>query len=215
VGKQRDADAPGLLALIAPLLALALCALSPAGANRAAREGAAMAAARQPYTVRPWVLWDARDPLRAVHARADLDAVIVETPYERVRYEAYMERLQALPVTPAWIEGWRRAASGKFGFIVYAHSRGEANTEQRFLAAFSPATVALSDGTRLTSTERVIFGPSPDFYTVGTFREQRWTGSLTYRFPFPLDTCKPKGTLAFADGLGRRYRFPFDLSKYR
>jgi hypothetical protein len=174
-----------------------------------------MAAARRPYTVRPWVLWDSRDPLRAAHAQAGLDAVIVETPYERVRYEAYMQRLQALPVTPGRIEGWRRSASERFGFIVYAHSRGEAKAEERFLAAFAPATVTLSDGTRLTAAERIVFGPSLDFYTVGTFREQRWTGSLTYRFPLPPKNCKPNGTLAFADGRGRQYRFPFDLSKYR
>jgi hypothetical protein len=192
-----------------------LCALSPADANNAVRDGAAMAAAHEPYTVRPWVLWESRDALRAVHARADLDAVIVETPYERVRYEAYMQKLQALPIVPSRIEGWRREASGRFGFIVYEHSSGEADTEQRFLPAFALATVVLADGTRLRSVEHTVFGPSPDFYTVGTFREQRWTGSLTYRFPFPGTTCNPKGTLEFADGHGRRYRFAFDLTKYR
>jgi hypothetical protein len=192
-----------------------LCALSPADANRAASEGAAMAAAREPYTVRPWVRWESRDPLRAVHAQADLDAVIVETPYERVRYEAYMQKLQALPITRMRIESWGREASGRFGFIVYAHSRGEADAEQRFLAAFSPATVILADGTRSRSVERALIGPSPDFYTVGTFREERWTGSLTYRLAFPRTTCKPAGTLEFADAHRRHYRFAFDLAKYR
>jgi hypothetical protein len=215
VGEPRHADALGVRALIAALLGAALCAFPPADANRAAREGASLAAARRPYGVRPWLLYESRDPLRAVHAQADLDAVIVETPYERVRYEAYMQRLQALPVTPVQIERWRRAASGRFGIIVYAHSRTGADGEQRFLAAFSPATFTLTGGTRLAPDERIVFGPSPDFYNVGTFREQRWTGSLTYRFHDPPATCKPKGTLQFADGYRRTYRFPLDLSKYR
>jgi hypothetical protein len=161
------------------------------------------------------VIWDARDPLRAVHGRADLDAVILETPYERVRYEAYLQALQAFPVTAKVVEGWRREAAGRFGFIIYAHSRGEADPERRFLAEFGPASVVLAGGTRLRAVERSIFGPSLDFYTVGTFREERWTGSLTERFPDPPSTCKPRGTLEFADGYGRRYRFAFDLGKMR
>jgi hypothetical protein len=162
--------------------------------------------------VRPWVLWDARDPLRAVHGQADLDAVIVETPYERVRYEAYLNSLEALPLT---IDAWRRAAAGKFGFILYAHSKTGNDDEKRFLAKFSNASVVLSDGTRENAIERSIFGPSLDFYTVATFREERYTGSLTYRFRDPPSTCKPKGTLTFTDAHGRRYRFAFDLARYR
>ena len=215
MGKPRHADAPGVRALIAALLGVVLCSLPPADASRAARDGASLAAAHQPYGVRPWLLFESRDPLRAVHARADLDAVIVETPYERVRYEAYMQRLQALPLTPVQVEGWRRAASGRFGIIIYAHSRTAADAEQHFLAAFSPATFTLTDGTRLVSDERIVFGPSQDFYNVGTFREARWTGSLTYRFRDPPQTCKPKGALQFTDGRRRAYRFPLDLSKYR
>jgi hypothetical protein len=174
-----------------------------------------MAAARESYTVRPWVLWESPDPQRAVHAQAGLDAVIVETPYERVRSEAYMQKLQALPIVPSRIEGWRREASGRFGFIVYAHSRSEGDAEKRFLAAFSPATVVLADATHVRSVDRTVFGPSPDFYTVGAFREERWTGSLTYRLPFPRTTCNPKGTLEFADARGARYRFALDFAKYR
>jgi hypothetical protein len=215
VGRPRHADAAGLLALIAALLATALCLLSPADANRAASEGKALAQAHAAYAVRPWVLWESADPLRATHAQAGLDAVIAETPYERVRYLAYMQRLQDLAVTPARVEEWRRAAARRFGFIVYAHSRTGEEKLVTFLAAFTPAVVMLSDGRRLTAVERVIFGPSQDFYTVGAFREERWTGSLTYRFPFPPGTCKPRGTLTFADGAGRRYRFAFDLRRYR
>jgi hypothetical protein len=189
--------------------------LEPARAERAAREGAALASARAAYAARPWVLWDRKDALRAVRGQADLDAVIAETPYERVRYEAYLQKLQGLPLGAARLARWTRAANGRFGFVVYAHSRSGAESEQRFLARYSAATVTYPDGTKLTSGERAVFGPGPDFYDVGTFRDTRYTGSLTYRFAAPRGGCEPRGTLRFRDAYGRAYAFPFDLRRYR
>jgi hypothetical protein len=161
------------------------------------------------------VLWDRQDALRAARGRADLDAVIVETPYERVRYEAYLQRLQGLPLGAAQVARWTREARGRFGFIVYAHSRTGDDAERAFLDRFSQASVAYPGGAPLVSDQRAAFGPGPDFYDVGAFRETRYTGSLTYRFPAPNGTCAPRGTLRFRDGNGRAYAFPFDLRRYR
>lgn len=175
-----------------------------------------MAAAFQPYGVRPWVLWDRRDPLRAAHGRADLDAVIVETPYERVRYDAYLQRLQNYALTARDVERWQREASGHFGFVVYAHSRdGDEHDDRKFLARFSPATVSVRGDGTLGPARGVVFGPSADFYDVGMFREQRYTGSITYRFAEPPGDCRPAGTLRFRDAYARPYAFPFDLAKFR
>lgn len=174
-----------------------------------------MAAAHDAYTVRPWVLWDSKDPLRAVHARADLDAVIVETPDEHLRYDGYMQALQGFTLGAAQVERFRREANGRFGFIVYAHSKTGGDAEAKFLAKFSNAELTLPDGRVLKASERAYFGPSPDFYDVGTFREERYTGSLTYRFTAPGGRCPQAGVLRFRDGAGRAYRFPFDLSHYR
>jgi hypothetical protein len=63
-------------------------------AQRAANDGIAMAKAHGYYGVVPWLLYQSRDPFRATHAQAGVDAVIVETPYERVRYESYLDRMQ-------------------------------------------------------------------------------------------------------------------------
>jgi hypothetical protein len=161
------------------------------------------------------VLWDRKDALRAVRGQADLDAVIAETPYERVRYEAYLQKLQGLPLGGALLARWTREAGGRFGFVVYAHSRSGEESERTFLARFSPATVTYPDGTKLVSAERVVFGPGPDFYDVGTFRDTRYTGSLTYRFAAPHGACEARGTLRFRDAYGRAYAFPFDLRRYR
>jgi hypothetical protein len=167
------------------------------------------------YNVRPWVLWDRKDPLQAVHGRADLDAVIVETPYEHVRYDGYLQRLQGYPLGQKQIDAFRREAGDHFGFIIYAHSRTGDDSEHSFLAHFSNATLTLPNGNELKATQRVLFGPSADFYDVGTFREQRYTGSLTYRFAVSATSCPTNGTLQFRDGYGHAYRFPVAFSRYR
>lgn len=170
-----------------------------------------MAQRRGSYSVAPWVLYQSADPLRAVHARAGIDAIIVETPYERVRYEAYLDRLQGDPVAPRAVAKMRSDAKSEVGFLVYAHSRSE--DDRSFLAAFHSAFITPQGGGRISELQTVRFGPSDDFYDVGTFREQRWVGSITYRFA--LTSCSQRGTLYFSDGYGRHYAFPFDLARYR
>jgi hypothetical protein len=175
-----------------------------------------MAEGREAYNVRPWVLWDRKDPLRAVHGRADLDAVIVETPYEHVRYDGYLQRLQGYPLGPKQIDAFRREADNHVGFVIYAHSRTGDDSEHGFLARFSNARLLLPSGAALAATQRVVFGPSADFYDVGTFRERRYTGSLTYRFAISAGSCPTNATLQFGDGDGRAYNFaPVGFSRYR
>ena len=169
-----------------------------AAARQAAARGVGMVAHHLPYSVRPWLLYQSRDPLSAVHGRAGIDAVVVATPYERVRYHAYLDALQDIRVTPAMVEAMRRKARNSVGFLVYAHSR--TSLDRTFLAAFRPAPATH-------------FGPALDFYDVGSFREQRWVGSVTYRFP--VRNCSEQGVLHFTDGEDARYRFAYDLSRYR
>lgn len=197
------------------LLAAIACVLSSADADHAAREGAAIAQAHEAYSLRPWVLWDRTNPFTADRGRAGLDAVVVETPYERVRYEAYLQRLQALPVTRSDIERWRHDAARHVGFIVYAHSRSGVDTEATFLERFANATVTLRAGETMPLSSRAIFGARADFYDVGTLREERYTGSLTYRFTTGNEHCRGNGSLRFTDGYGERYWFAFDLARYR
>ena len=196
------------------MLALAACialhAFTPALAQQAAREGAAMADAHQAYGVKPWLIYQSTDPLRAAHDRAGVDAIVLETPYERVRYYGYLHRLQGDAITPALDAQLYRDARGRLGFVVYAHSKTD--QDQRFLSHFTAATLAMPNGLE-HSNERAIFGPSSDFYDVGTFREERWVGSLTYRFALPA--CAARDELTFKDGYGDRYAASFDLARYR
>lgn len=177
-----------------------LCAagFTPAAARQAASDGVRLVRDHDPYGVAPWLLLQSGDPLRAIHGAAGIDAVVVETPYERVRYQAYLNALQGLPVPPKTVQAWRRQAQNRYGFIIYAHSRSQ--LDRNFLKHFRPATA-------------VIFGPSDDFFDVGNFRENRWVGSITYRFT--ERSCTQHGAFSFTDAYGTRYRLPYDLSAYR
>lgn len=214
MGRARQTFDRGVLALIALVLTLlAICGggLAPAVAEQAAHAGVDMAHRHATYYVKPWVLYESRDPLRAVHGRAGIDAVIVETPYERIRYESYLYALQGSNVTRGMVERWRREAANRLGFLVYAHSRSD--QDRTFLRGFSTATVTPAGGAAQPDDRIVRFGPSDDFYDVGTFREERWVGSITYRFP--LRSCSERGVVRFHDRYGDRYAMPFDLTRYR
>jgi hypothetical protein len=193
----------------------AACALSSVDAARAAREGAALAQTRTPYVVQPWVLWDRRAPTTAVRDRADLDAVVIETPYERVRSEGYLQRLQSYPVGSGQIEHWRREASDHLGFVVFAHSRTSEEREAKFLTRFSRATVTLRGGPTLRAVTATVFGVNDDFYDVRGAREVRYTGALTYRFDNASPCRASVGTLRFTDAQHRPYAITFDMTKYR
>lgn len=170
-----------------------------------------MADAAHPYAVMPWVIYQSHDPLRAVHYRASVDAIVVETPYERVRYEAYLSWLQGDQITPPRVAIFYSHARDRLGFLVYAHSRSE--LDQQFLTQFHEPTLITSDGTAFVPNTSSVFGPSSDFYDVGTFREERFVGSITYGFALP--PCAGPMTFELVDGYGTRYRVAFDLRRYR
>lgn len=170
-----------------------------------------MAERHASYGVRPWLIYQSKDPLRAVHGRAGVDAIVLETPYERVRYYGYLHRLQGDRLTPALEHQLYEQARNRLGFVVYAHSKTAA--DRTFLSHFSRAALAVGGAPPQTPVDRTIFGPSSDFYDVDTFREARWVGSLTYRFPLP--PCASRDTLRFFDGAGDPYAVSFDLRRYR
>lgn len=182
--------------------------LTAVQAQAAVRDGSAMARRRGMYDVHSWVIFQTADPLRATHGHAGVDAVIVETPFERVRYQAFLYTLQGTHVTPSQTQMFRKDALGRLGFLVYAHSKTE--QDRGFLHQFRPATLT-AGSLRLQAPAGETFGPSSDFYDVGTFREERWVGSFSYRFA--VANCIDNGTLDFSDGYGGRYHVRFDLSK--
>lgn len=168
-----------------------------------------MARTRGTYAVRPWVIYESRDPLRADHERADVDGVILETPYERVRYNAYLDALQGKALDAREIARLGDDARSMLGVLVYAHGKDE--QDRRFLANFRRATLHTA-GRTFEPRSIVRFGPSEDFYDVGSFREARFTGSVTFRFDEPA--CAGPATAYFEDAYGRRYRIDFDARRF-
>jgi hypothetical protein len=189
----------------------ALIPLTPSRARTAAREGTAMADTMHGYAVKPWVIYQSADPLRAVHGRAGVDAIAVETPYERVRFEAYLHRLQGERITAARVRAFFEKARDRLGFLVYVHSRGQ--DDGSFLTQFHAPSLILPGGTAVVAMTSSIFGPSGDFYDVGSFREERLIGSITYGFALPA--CAGPMQLELIDGYGDRYAVRFDLRSYR
>jgi hypothetical protein len=194
---------------------LAACvslALSPAQMQHAYREGAALALASRPYAVAPWVIYQSKDPLRAQRDRAGIDAIVVETPYERIRYHAYLESLQDdKPSIGFYSRIVEASAPDRFGILIYAHSRTEIDRE--FFNHFHQPTLTLDDGRRLAPGGFAIFGASTDFYDVDTFREERVVGSVSFAFPLPM--CATPMQLDLTDAYGTHYRVRFDLRNYR
>lgn len=199
--------------MIAALLAVctALTPLTLTLAAHAAREGAAMADGMRGYAVAPWVIYQSADPLRAQHDRAGVDAIVLETPYERVRYEAYLYRLQGERVGPARVRSLYDDARDRLGFLVYAHSARE--DDHAFLTQFRRPSLTLEGGSPRAPTATSIFGPASDFYDVGTFREERLVGSISYAFTLPA--CAGPAHFNLRDGYGDRYNVRFDLARYR
>jgi hypothetical protein len=223
-----------LIALLAPAVALrpasrsiasarAACRFEPilttAAARRAASDGATMALDRGNYRVQDYLVYASADPLRAQLHQAGIDAVVAETPFERVRYESFLSRFEGHPISRRELVQLRQATANEIGFIIYAHSRSATPREEEFLRAFRPAWIQLETGARLAAASATRFGPSREFYTVGIEgRDLRWVGSLTVRFHRPrtdVGPCAPAGTLHVVDGYGDRYAFPFDFAKYR
>lgn len=161
------------------------------------------------YGVRPWVIYESRDPLRAEHGRAGVDGVILETPYERVRYNAYLDALQGKALDTREVARLGEDARSSLGVLVYAHGKDE--QDRRFLQAFRHATLHTA-GRSFEPRSIVRFGPSEDFYDVGSFREARFTGSITFRFDEPA--CAGPATVDLEDAYGRRYRIDLDTRRF-
>jgi hypothetical protein len=178
----------------------------------AASQGRRSAVERGSYVVKPWVLYQSADPLRAERAQPGIDAVIVETPYERVRFESFLQTMQGTPLATAALARLRETAARHYGFIVYSHSRD--GDDRDFLSRIGNASIAFGTGRTLAPVDVERFGPANDFYSVGDFRELRWTGSVTFRFTASTP-CAAIGTFRFTDGYGRAYAYPFDFTRYK
>jgi hypothetical protein len=210
------------LALAATLTAFAPASayrstLTPADMKAAVAAGAGMAAKHAGYSAQEYIAFAVRDALVLEPGEGSIDAVVVGTPFERVRYAAYLSAFEG--DAPASSETSAAADPDYLDFIVFAHS--SAKDDQDFLRRFGPVTLRIG-GLTLRPASMSTFGPAEDFFTVrGGARELRMLGYATFRFAVsgtagsPRDIPRSTGKLVIVDPYGRRYDIEIDLAKYR
>jgi hypothetical protein len=182
--------------------------LAPATVDRAIAQGRGFASEHRGFVVAPYLLFGVADAVQIQDGEA-VEAVELATPYEALRYRAFLSGFERSPMTPAMIAAFVAEARTHVDLIVYVHSRSEIDRE--FIAAFGAGALTCPDGTTIGS-EVQRSTPIRDVYVNGTTPTYRWRGQLRYRFALTdaLMRCDP-ATFTFADDRGRIYRVPVAL----
>jgi hypothetical protein len=174
------------------------------------------------YVVKDYVLYDTGQQLTIPPGAGEVEAVVVGTPFERLRYASYLASLQGKPMTAEQAVENARKLDATLHFVVFAHSPGVTEKDRGFLDRYTKAVFTLDTGEALTASDSRVFGPARDFYIVpGSGRERRWLGTLTWTFSLrPVmdkggDVSAATGSLTFTDSSGKTYDIAVDLGKYR
>lgn len=233
--------ARGILLLWCLSLALAVQPnLTPQELQRAIRDGTAMNTPSNGYILKDYLLKEYNSGISLTPGAGEVDAVVVATPYERVRYYSYLEALQQRPMTPAKARSVLAQYRGKVTFVVFAHSPytvdaeveqfqraygnssikdEEGKTRQRsFLDNYKTATLQV--GSKTYTARPSIDGPYTDIFSIqGSRPESRYLGLISYSFDLSRlavgGKIGGKGVLRFKDSLGKtQYTLDVDLSRY-
>jgi hypothetical protein len=158
--------------------------LAPGDFNEARTAGAQQADSKtHGYVVKDYVLYDTRQPLTIPPGAGEVEAVIVGTPFERLRYASYLASLQGKPMTPQQSAALARELDESVHFVVFAHSPGVTEADRSFLERYTQVVFTLDTGESLAPLDSRVFGPARDFYIVpGSGRERRWLGTVTWKF---------------------------------
>ncbi|GEM_PF-3388830 len=202
------------LGLVQPALAVE-SPLSKESVDEAIASGSAMARRGEGYTLGDYVLYSADDGLRVADEHDPIEAIAVGTPYERLRFQAYLLTHQAKPFGKAAVAEFNSSHTGVVEFVLFLHSRPNEGAD--FLSHYGSATLSRPGATPLSAQriERTI--PVSDMYLgPGSSFEARWLGQLVYRFRLnaeygPTDRV----TFAFTDDRGVAHTFAVELARYR
>jgi hypothetical protein len=206
--------------LIAPAVDAFTPTLSDQDIETARRSGATQADSRtHGYTVEDYVLYDAKQPLSEPPRKQEVEAVVLGTPFERLRYASYLASIQGRPMTAAQAQEAARKLEGTLHIVVFAHSPAATNADRSFLQRYREVVLQLEDGRSVRPQTHDIFGPAQDFFSVqGSGRERRWLGTLTWGFPLApsaQETAQSKARLSFVDSSGTPYSFTVELGRYK
>jgi hypothetical protein len=200
-------------ALPAPAVELTL---EPNEIAAAVGEGGAMAARGTGYAIGTYLLFGVDDALHIADDDQTIEAVIVATPYERLRFHAYLLAHEGRPA-PGSGDQFVAGDRDVLEIVVYAHSRGVGDRE--FMQHFGAGTLASAETTReaaqVTSTDPVI----DSYYLSSGAVVKRWLGQVTYRFNLrddpALAAATTPATFSFLDDRGAAHRYTLNLAGYR
>ena len=195
--------------------------LPPSEVQRAVAAGKQMATPSSGYKVQDWVLFDVKDPFTIGPNQGTVEAVIVGTPFERLRYASYLAAFQGTPLKPKEAQQKAAALDDTVSFIVFAHAPGTGDQYRNFLQSFRAARLNVkgAKGPILKSVHTEIVGPAQDFYNVpGKAAEFRYLGSVAFKFnlgQLGRKGASAKAAFSFTDSTGQTYHFPVTLGQYR
>ena len=193
--------------------------LSQTAVDDAVEAGRAMADAHGGYTVAPYLLFTVPDAVLIRDDNANVEAVELGTPFERLRFEAYREQATRIPFNAADIATFDDQHAGRIDFIVYAHSRTE--NARAFLERFSGGALVQRNGSTVSTATILRSVPVADTYTKsGGMVVSRYLGQVTYRFAISGTTevqslLTTPLTFTFADDRGAIHRIPVTLQNFR
>lgn len=175
-----------------------------------------MAARGEGYGFGTYLLFGVDD---ALHLSGDqtVEAIVLGTPYERLRYQAYLLAHQQLPFTPEAIAAFDAAHGGELDVVIFAHSRS--SDDRTFMQDFGAAALDGANGVHLAAIGVERTEPILDvYYTADGAAVMRWLGQVTFRFDLGSGGApNPDAPLRFSfrDDRGEQHGVTFTPSRYR
>lgn len=198
--------------------------LDAAGVKRAVQTGTEMVSPSSGYRVQDYLLHEYIKDVRLRPNDPEVNAITLSTPFEALRYSAYVARYQKKKLSPEEVQKVTSETAHTLTANVYAHSpftveeeleqflkayeddeQGDDAQQQSFMDFYSDATLKIGDQT--LTTKKVVDGPYQDqFSPFSGTPEFRFLGVVRYTFDLSgLDTKGKQGTLTFTDFSKRQY----------
>ena len=209
---------PGLLGLLAVLATAGpagAVVLKPTAADIAqvAARGVGLAAARQGYLLKDYVVYAVRDSRGIDPADGEVDAVVLATPLERTRHASFIAAYTGKPISAEEARRKSDVPDGSVKVLVFAH--GDNSSDLDFAGKFGPATLTWDTG---NATSRATPGEaSMSVYPQADHDRYRFVAVVTYAFDLTSvpETARGKARLSFQDGGGKAFDIAVDLATMR
>ncbi|AWN22661.1 hypothetical protein DKM44_04945 [Deinococcus irradiatisoli] len=208
--------------------------LTPDLTAQAVKEGDTMSRDTGVYTWGPYLIKTYTEDVRLQPDSPEVDGIALGTPYERLRYESFIQTFQDRPLTTAQSAQFAQKWNNKISFLLYTHSPGPVSQEEElwqqaynqgqatetkgrehsYLDLYQPATLTVGGKTLTAKPE--IDGPYGDQFTLpaGT-PEFRYLGVVHYTFDLTGLPTNGTVTLNFKDSTGKTYNQQANLSQLR